>query len=283
MAGRRTRAGRVGGTSVVVLLACAACTDGGQEAIDATREGPERPAVADVAATPEAPPTFIDVYVYGPLDSIYNAEYERLGALCQGEGDGCWVDNLDTTAVRLAPYWHESTGGEPAGWLSARLRTDGRWPYAALVAQADDGAETTLMDLGDWGYGMTLAVQDVREERFRPWLLDELGGWLAFGEAPGFGVVDGPYGLEGRLWTFEGFETPDTGGNSVEVAAGVYMVLSVEDGFVRFRRELPQDMPCEGDVEPVPVRDEDIRTVPISALLDDSGRPRVQVAYGKGC
>lgn len=223
------------------------------------------------------PPRFVDVWLGGPLDSIYNAEYQRLSKACSGRGDACWVQELDTTAVQLTPVWQNADGEESVGWLVARLRTDGRWPRAALLFQGLDGDEVTLRDdLGDWGYGTTLALRDAREGRLQPWLIEPAGDfWIGESEpSAGFGIVEGPYGLVGRLWRL---------GPDVELPSGVYMILELDDGRVRFRPEIPRDMDCGEPVDssasdPVPVYE-----VPLARLLDVDGRPRVEVAYGKGC
>ncbi len=249
----------------------------------------EAPTGAPSVAEPPAraaglPPTFVDAYVHGPLDSIYSAEYQRLEELCRGQGDACWGQNLDSTAVRLSSYWLEASGDVPAGWVSARLRTQGRWPYAALVAQGNDGSTVTVFEnVGDWGYGFTLPVRQVQRDRFQPWFLADLGAWLSLDGGPGFGVLEGPFGLTGRLWNFQPLEVAGADGESIAVPAGVYMVLGVEDGRVRFRAEIPQDMPCGEEEDSVPTVETEIHEVPVEALLDDEGRPKVDVAYPKGC
>lgn len=254
------------------------------------------------AEPPSPPPRFVDVWLGGPLDSIYNAEYQRLSSACSGQGDACWVEALDTTAVRLTPVWETADGDDQAGWLVARLRTEGRWPRAALLFQGSDGDEVTLRDdLGDWGYGTTLALRDAREGRLRPWLLEPAGPyWIGESEpSAGFGVVEGPYGLEGRLWSLEpitaepildagagagGAAAPgaDAGG-SVELPAGVYMILEVDDRGVRLRPEVPGDMACGEPVDPSASGPAPVYEAPLARLLDAEGRPRVEVAYGKGC
>lgn len=233
------------------------------------------------------PPRFVDVWLGGPLDSIYNAEYQRLSSACSGQGDACRIEELDTTAVRLTPVWDASDGDEPVGWLVARLRTDGRWPRAALLFQSLDGDEVTLRDdLGDWGYGTTLAVRDARDGRVQPWLLEPAGDyWIGESEqSMGFGIVDGPYGLAGRLWRLGPVQAePADATGSVEVPAGVYMILELGDGRVRFRPEIPRDMDCGQSVDSSASDAVPVYEAPLTRLLDADGRPRIEVAYGKGC
>lgn len=275
----------------------------GHAILGADVPSPDRPATApdvdagaamgrDGAAPPEAAasdtvpvPMFVTAYVSGPLDSIYNAEYQRLGDVCQGEPDTCWAENLDTTAVRLARYWPDAEAEAPAGWLAARLRPLGRWPYAAMVVQPSEGRETTVLDdLGDWGYGMTLPVRAFEGDRFQPWLLGDVGGWLDVDGGPGFGIVEGPFGLEGRLWQLGPTDIPGTGGEeeALTLADGVYMVLSVVNGVVQLRPEVRSDMDCGGDERELP-ENPPVHDVPLERLLDADGRPQVEVAYGKGC
>ncbi len=230
-------------------------------------------------------PLFAGVWIGGPLDSIYNAEYPRVQAACRGEGDACHERELDTTAVRLAPVFARPAATEPVGWLVARLRPRGAWPYAGLLFVGVDGVEVPLIDdLGDWGYGTTLDLVEARDDWVRPWLLARAGAyWLGPEQAPGLGVVEGPFGLEERIWSFGPLSASEAG-NETEIPAGEYMVLEVRDGTVRFRPEIPTDMDCGEPIDsvaaaaPVPIYE-----VPVSRLLDTTGRPVVEVAYGKGC
>lgn len=251
------------------------------------------------ACTPEpartqspAPPLFVEVWFGGPLDSIYNAEYQRLTTACAGAGDACWSENLDSTAMRLVAV-HSSPNGAPVGWLATRLRANGQWPYAALLFRGVDGSEVGLIDeLGDWGYGTMLDLRAVRGGWIQPWALAAVGDyWLdPSAEAPGFGVVDGPFGLEGRLWYFRPVGAMAVGAGrgagaaAADLPEAVYMILEVSDGTVRFRPETPADMACGEPVDPAtaaaPVQ---VYAVPVAGVLDASGRPTVQVAYGRGC
>jgi uncharacterized protein (TIGR02246 family) len=241
--------------------------------------------VAQGAPEPAAEPLFAGVWMGGPLDSIYNAEYQRVQTVCAGAGDACYQTELDTTAVRLAPVFPSPDVGEPSGWLAARLRARGAWPYAGLLFVSAEGVEVPLIDdLGDWGYGSALDLVEARDGWLRPWMLAPAGGhWLGPEGGPGLGLVDGPYGLEGRLWRLGPVVASGPGGGA-ELPEGVYMVLEVRGGTARLRQELPEDMACGEPIDstalapPAPVHE-----VPLAQLLDASGRPRVQVAYGKGC
>jgi hypothetical protein len=207
----------------------------------------------------------------GPLDSLYNAEYQRLATTCRGAGDACYLRELDSTAVRLAPVWSSPGASQPVGWLATRLRARGAYPYAGLLFVGADGREVPLAeDLGDWGYGATLDLLEFRTGWLRPWLLQPAGDyWLQTDGGPGFGVVEGPYGLEGRLWRLE--------------PAGTFMVLSVEAGVVRRRPELPFDMACGEPVDSAAYPAVPVQSVPLAELLDPAGRPRVEVADPRGC
>lgn len=225
-------------------------------------------------------PQFVEAYFSGPLDSIYNAESARLEGVCRGQPAACFGTELDTTAVALADVFAAPGAAEPAGRLAARLRPRGRYPYAGLVFLATDGRQVPLFDdVGDWGYGMTLDLAEARDDGWiRPWLLAPAGPfWLRGSGDVGFGVVEGPYGLEGRLWQLG----PVQAGGAT-LPEGVYMILAVEAGVVRLRAEAPQDMPC-GDDPPAGAPTPPVHRVPLAALLDGAGRAVVRTAYSRGC
>lgn len=240
-------------------------------------------ASSSLSAQTPSPPMFADVWIGGPLDSIYNAEYSRLQNACRGRGDACYQAELDTTAVRLAPVFADPGASEPAGSIAVRLRPRGRWPYAALVFLGPGGEEVPLLDdVGDWGCGTTFELAEARAGWLRPWLLEQTGGpWLSVDGGRGLGVVDGPYGLQGRLWRLGPVEAA---GGGPELPAGVYLILEVQNGAVRLRTEVPADMDCG---EPANTSQDGasptIHTVPLTALLDPLGRSTLELAYPKGC
>jgi len=242
--------------------------------------------LAQGAPDPDAEPLFVAVWMGGPLDSIYNAEYQRLQTACAGAGDVCYQTELDTTAVRMAPVFPSAEVGEPSGWLVARLRARGTEQYARLLfASAAGGIEVPLIDdVGDWGYGATLDLAEARDGWVRPWVFGSAGRhWLGPDGGPGLGVVEGPYGLEGRLWGLGPVVAARPGGGT-ELPGGVYMVLAVRDGMVSLRPELPEDMACGEPIDSTaPFPPTPVYEVPLARLLNASGRPEVQVAYGKGC
>lgn len=239
----------------------------------------------DPAAPP--PPLFADVWIGGPLDSLYNAEYARLHVLCEPVDPACFTNGVDTTAALLAPVRDEPGATEPAGWLIARLGASGTYLYATLLYRSGDGGVTVLVeDLGDWGYGTTLPLAETAGE----WLLVAAPAvdapmWLSRDGTAGFGVAE-VFGLEGRLWRLGPVEDARTaGGGHATIPAGVYLVLDVAADGVRLRPELPADMPCgdpiddaEKTTERVPVYE-----VPLERLIDRNGLPTVEKAYPKGC
>lgn len=232
---------------------------------------------------PETPvPLFAEVWVGGPLDSIYTAEYARLNEVC-GSDDACFRERLDTTAVRLAPVWSGPTDSEPGGWLAARLATDGRWPRGVLLYRTD-GLEIILrQDLGDWGYGVTLPLADTTSDRLSP-IFPQLSGsaWLPRSDARGWGVL-AVFGLEGRLWRLDSVQGRRlSDGENVELPPGVYMALEVTGGHVVLRPEIPSDMPC-GEIEEPDPEAPPAYEVPLERLVGPEGIPRVDVAYPKGC
>jgi len=239
------------------------------------------------APQPVRPPRFAEVWIGGPLDSVYNAEYARLQEACAPADAECFATELDTTALPLAPVWSDTGAVEPAGRLTAALRPRGRWPYATLRYHPDDGPAITIReDVGDWGYGVTLPLADTAAG----WLRLTVPGaatpvWIpADARADGFGVVE-VYGLEGRLWRLGPVIGTDDGtGETAELPAGVYLVLDVSDGQLRLRPELPGDMPCGADPEPpVDPTSAPVYSVPLDRLQDADGLPAVEPAYPKGC
>lgn len=242
------------------------------------------PTALTAQSQPPAGPLFAAVWTGGPLDSIYNAEYQRVQAVCAGAGDACHEAELDTTAVRLAPVFASPDAAQPSGWLAARLRARGAWPYASLLFIGVDGTVVPLIDeLGDWGYGLTFDLVEANGAWIRPWLLAATDGpWIGPEGGPGLGVVDGPYGLAGRLWQLGPLRAEGARGEVV-LPEGVYMVLEVADGTVTLRSELPHDMSCGEPVDSVGPTPNQIFRVDSSDLLDASGRPAVEVAYGRGC
>jgi len=150
------------------------------------------------------PLQFVAVWFGGALDSIYSAEYQRLSSECSELGDACWVERLDSTAVPIVPVWAEPGAAEPVGRLVARLRTDDRWPHAALLFQGTDGREVTLLaEMGDWGYRSILAIRDWRDGLFQPWLLEPVGDYWIGESEEGYGLIaDPPFGLAENLWRF---------------------------------------------------------------------------------
>lgn len=225
-------------------------------------------------------PQFVGVWLGGPLDSLYNAEYARVQEACRGAGEACYAQELDTTAVRLAPVWAIPRASQPAGWLVARLRPRGAFPYATLLFAGPDGTQVPLIeDLGDWGYGMTLDLVEARDGWLRPWILQATAApWISPEGGPGFGILEGPFGLEGRLWRRVAAAAISDG-----LPDGVFMVLAVSDGVVRYRAELPSDMDCGEPLPGTPVPAVSPREVPLTRLLDALGRPLVELAYPRGC
>jgi hypothetical protein len=241
-----------------------------------------------------AEPRFVPVWFEGAIASIYQAEYRRLSSECSGLGDACWVERLDSTAVPIVPAWDEPGATEPVGRLVVRLRTEGQYPYAALLFQGTDGREVTVQaDLGDWGYRSILDIRDWRDGFVQPWLLEPVGDyWITGSEESYDFIIGSPFGLEGNLWRFgpvqavraraEGAPAPSTS-DPAELPLDVYMILEVRDGLVRFRREIPQDMDCEPMESASPSAAMPVYEVPLVRLLHPSGRPLVEFAYPKGC
>lgn len=242
-------------------------------------------AAGQATSAPVHAPLFASVWIGGPLDSMYNAEYARLQAACPASDARCFEQELDTTSVVLTPAWPAPGAPEPAGHLVAALRARGRYPHATLLYRPTDGPEVTLReDLGDWGYGVTLALADTVAGWIRPIFVEvDVDLWIpAEGASPGFGAME-IYGLEGRLWRLGPVAaTRQSDGVRAELSRGVYFFLEVSGGAASLRPETASDMPCgeEGADrrEQVPVY-----TVPLDRLVGVDGLPVVEPAYPKGC
>ncbi len=245
---------------------------------------PAFPLLGQTQAAKEDGPLFADAWFGGPLDSLYTAEYARLDSLCAPADEACFVNGIDTTAVVLGMTWAGPETGRPSGHLVARLGTRGRWPYASLLFRPLSGNDVVLQeDLGDWGYGNTLAVSDTAAERVRlalPKVDDPI--WIDRNGDPGLGVVE-VYGLAGRLWRLGPVEGRRVGdGMVVELPPAVYFVTDVGGGVVHLRPEVPSDMPCEMDPDPDPVEVSSYELL-LDELTGADGLPVVEPAYPKGC
>lgn len=247
------------------------------------------PLTATPAAAQERPdrandaPRFANVWLGGPLDSIYSAEYARLQETCEPVDTPCFAEELDTAAVVLTPVW-SSPGGDTVGHLVAALRLRGRYPFTTLLYRSRRGPDVVVHeDVGDWGYGVTLSLADQAEG----WVRLRLPGadeplWVPVDDqGPGFGVVD-IFGLAERLWRLGPVAGTRADGTSVTVPAGVYFVLDVADGTIRLRPEAPWDMPCGDEPSPDPGPMPEY-ALPLEALTGTDGRLAMELAYPKGC
>lgn len=229
-------------------------------------------------------PRFADLWIGGPLDSLYRAEFERLHAECPPAEGACFSRDLDTTAVVLTRVWTGPLSLRSAGWLVTGLRASGSRMYASLVYRPETGEEVVLReDLGDWGYGVSLPLAGVTADRLGlslPAMDEPL--WISAGQSRAFGVVE-VYGLQGRLWQLSSMPARrQADGVIVELDAGVYLILDVSRGLVRLRPEIPSDMACGQEVSSNP---DDVPwfEVALDRLVGPDGLPMVEKAYGRGC
>lgn len=220
------------------------------------------------------------------IDSLYQAEVARIQNACAPADTTCFARELNTQPLRLTRTYGSPDRSRPLGWLAAGMRTEGAWPDVALLHESDEGSTVELMErVGDWGYGLTLPLREVRDAWVRPafpassellWITD------AEGNGDRFDVVE-VFGLAGRRWYAESLlarRVPD--GVEVELPAGIFFIEEVERGRVRLRHTIPSDMPCDPDAPPDP-KEVPLYDVTLSQLLRADGIAAVWWADAKGC
>jgi len=220
------------------------------------------------------------------LDAPYSEATERLLDACGSYREACFREHhepveLVVDTLRAGP----SLGREPVAVLVARLvvpEGPGTLGYRLLARPADGGPDRLLRRLGDWGYGVGFVVREWTRDGWTrlPDSAAARGGWMSTGTGGLRGGVGSP---AGRVWRLESVEARRTSsGETVTVEAGVYWILAVEEGTVRFRPELPSDMACGRDVPPDPP-DPPVYESAVEAFFAADGSPRLERAYPRGC
>lgn len=220
------------------------------------------------------------------LDAPYSEATERLLDACGSYRETCFREHhepvelvVDTLRARPA------SGAETAGVLVARLvvpEGPGALGYRLLVRPADGGADRVLRTLDDWGYGVGFVVREWTREGWArlPGSAGPRGSWISTESGGLRGAVGSP---AGRGWRLESVEARRTRTDeTVVVEPGVYWILAVEEGTVRFRPELPSDMACGRDVPPDPP-DPPVYEASVESFFGADGSPRLQRAYPRGC
>lgn len=230
-------------------------------------------------------PRFALLWLGTRIDSLYQAEHARVRDVCASADTTCFIRELDTTPLRITRTYGAPDRLQPLGWLAAGLRTEGPWPYARLLHEPDEGAAVELMEnVGDWGYGLTLPLMEVRGEWVRPAFPASSGlFWLTDAEEDGDRFHVEVFGLAGLRWYAGPLRARRVQDGAVmELPAAIYFVQEVERGRVRLRPTIPSDMPCDPDAPPDP-EDVPFYDVPLSRLLGPDGVPTVRWADAKGC
>jgi hypothetical protein len=138
--------------------------------------------------------------------------------------------------------------------------------------------------LGDWGYGVNTFVNG------------RAGAWARlpadpFGDGAWVRVSRDGAGLAGELEAAEGhlvdFE-PGAGADrtGAAVPGGTYLVTRADSAVVEVRQEVPSDFvaQCRDDAPPDPPASTVLRfRMATPDLFDGGGRPRLSVAYPRGC
>lgn len=220
---------------------------------------------------------------------MFEPEEARLAAIC-GRHDqrdpACIHANLRPSRVRVSPFWARPNAPEPLGYFVLRVAVQPETPTQLAAALDVEWAsrpgeyQEWIRDLGDWGYGYHLDgwgvqagnwVQLLGPKPLRSVWLPAVGKDLRVDVSPLQGTVS-------RLRDIRA--APVAGGRRTQVA-GDYTIVEVRGDQVRFRTEIPSDMPC--DDEPDPPVPPPLWTAPVSSFFDHDGTPRFDVAYGKGC
>jgi hypothetical protein len=230
-------------------------------------------------------PRFALLWLGTRIDSLYQAEVARVRDVCPSADTTCFIRELDTTPLRITRAYGTPDGLQPLGWLAAGLRTEGPWPYVTLLHEPDGGAAVELMkNAGDWGYGLTLPLIEVRGDWVRPALPASSGLlWFTNGEEDSDRFVVEVFGLAGRRWYAGPLQARRVwDGADVDLPNAIYFIQEVERGRVRLRPTIPSDMPCDPDAPPDP-DDVALYDVPLRQLLGPDDVPIVWWADAKGC
>lgn len=220
------------------------------------------------------------------LDGPYTAVTDRLLEICGSYRADCFRKHHDPVEIVVDTLRGEPDAGAGArGILVARLvvrESTGALDFRLMARPANGGSERHLRWLGDWGYGVGFVVREWTEDGWvrLPGSVGVRGGWVSTESGGLRGLVEGP---SDRAWRFEALEARRTStGEMVWIEPGSYWILQVVDGTVRFRPEIPSDMPCGRSLPPDPP-DPPVYEASVAAFFGPDGRPKLERAYPKGC
>jgi hypothetical protein len=234
------------------------------------------------------------------IEEEFGAEHDRVAKLCSYPDPECWSRNLALKTWTLNPVRSAPDAKAPQiGTIVVVSVYEPGAPYLRFDYRAAGGRQATWLnreEIGDWGYGIevvTLAKGKPSQGDQSTWI--RLGGvtepaWLELPPiltAPAEGLEGELAPLTERICTFEA-RVPATNRvtrRTATLPSSVnYVVERVSGGQLWVRREVGADMPCADDDE------KDVATpatpryrVPIGAVFTKSGKPRLKLAYPKGC
>ncbi|MGH9147973.1 MAG: hypothetical protein ACRD1Q_14775 [Vicinamibacterales bacterium] len=224
-------------------------------------------------------------------------EYARVEKLCRSQESDCWTRELQHQTWTLNPVYsspdERATHNGILVAVTAYTPADGvhfRFDYRPLI-----GAQKVWLgarDIGDWGYNIytfVVAKRPASKGSQTTWVqlpADPFPApaWIKLDERGVNGDVES---VVGRIVRIEG----DIQGRNRRTGRGAtlptrphYVVERIEGSSVMMREEVPADMPC------IPGTEKDIVTsqtpryrVPLASLFGQNGKPRLSLAYPRGC
>ena len=224
-------------------------------------------------------------------------EYARVEKLCRTHESDCWMRELQhqtwtLNAVYSSPDEKATQNGILVA-VTAYTPADGwhfRFDYRPFggTQQVWLGAR----DIGDWGYNVyTYVVAKRPTSKVAQAIWVQLPAdpfpapaWIKLDERGVSGDVES---VLGRIVRIEGdiqARSRRTGLRATLPTRPHYVVERIEGSSVMMREEVPADMPC------VPGTEKDVVTsqtpryrVPLESLFDQNGKPRLTLAYPRGC
>jgi hypothetical protein len=259
---------------LTLLCFCAQCTTG--RAVESVH----------VSATP-AERLFIATFTLDrEIDELYQAETNRLLAICGVYGAACFSQHFVparrvVAEVRSAP----DAGSTVVGQIHAVLKVSGQ-EYGGLTidleVEAADLPERsgTWRNAGDWGYG--IHVEGVRPQGTWVQVFGQpfpAQAWLSV-EEPAFTAHVLP--ISGESLHLQSVRAASPEGVLRNVPDGSYMVMSTSQDVIEFRAEMEDDMSCRPPLETTAAMPPILRTTPEEFFSPD-GTPRFRLQYQRGC
>ena len=224
-------------------------------------------------------------------------EYARVEKLCRSHEHDCWARELQHQMWTLNPvYSSPDERATQSGILVAvtaytsddgfHFRFDYR-PFAGTQKVWLGGRE-----IGDWGYNVYTYVVAKRLTSRMPqstWVqlpADPFPSpsWIKLDERGVGGDVES---VAGRIVRIEGSiqaRNRRTGQRVTLPTRPHYVIERIENSSVMVREEVPADMPCTPGNERGVVTSETPRyRVALENLFGQNGKPRVSLAYPRGC